>query len=114
MVFCVASMASREASRLNFARLPDALLGALHYGVYPWRVLRPRSTKPAATVLICRSTASEDVRCAYALIYLRPACRKTDRKTSRGPPQRSTRRLQEQPAFYLWENFEEFWAACFK
>ena len=81
-------------------------------GVYPWRVLRPRSTKTAATVLL-QSTAfgGRPVRlCAYLIAA---ACRKTDRKTSRGPPQRSTGRLEEQPALYLSEKFEGFWAACF-
>ena len=34
MVFCVASMASREASRLNFVRLPDPLF----YVLLLWRL----------------------------------------------------------------------------
>ena len=68
MVFCVASMASREASRLNFARLPDALF----YVLLLWR-LSVGLAAPALDEDGCDSTIagpqrSEDVRCAYALI----------------------------------------------
>ena len=65
---CVASMASREASRLNFARLPDALF----YVLLLWR-LSVGLAAPALDEDGCDSTyagpqRSEDARCANALI----------------------------------------------
>ena len=77
-------------------------------GVYPWGLLRPRSTKTAATVLM---QVHSDRRTPGVPMRLSNCGRKTDRKTSRGPPQRSTRRLKQKPAFYLCEKFEEFWAS---
>ena len=77
-------------------------------GVYPWRVLRPRSTKTAATVLVQAHSVRRTSGAPMRLSEIAAACRKTDRKTSRGPPQRSTGRLKEKPALYLWEEFEEF------
>ena len=77
-------------------------------GVYPWRVLLPRSTKTAATVLVQVYSVRRTSGAPMRLSEIAAACRKTDRKTSRGPPQRSTGRLKEKPALYLWEEFEEF------
>ena len=85
-------------------------LCAATMGVDPWRVLLPRSTKTAATVLM---QVHSDRRTPGVPMRLSNCGRKTDRKTSRGPPQRSTGRLEEQPALYLSEKFEGFWAACF-
>ncbi len=58
-----------RVARLNFVRLPDALFMCCYYGVYPWRWLRPRSTKTAATVLLQVTQRSEDVgaRRAYLI-----------------------------------------------
>jgi len=42
-----------------------------YYGVYPWRVLRPRSTKPAATELLHTSGACGSFACADKRINLR-------------------------------------------
>ena len=46
-----------------------------YYGVYPWRLLRPRSTKTtAATVLVQVTQRSEDVgaRRAYLIAPAQP------------------------------------------
>ena len=88
-------------------------LCAATMGVDPWRVLLPRSTKTAATVLVQVYSVRRTSGAPMRLSEIAAACRKTDRKTSRGPPQRSTGRLEEQPALYLSEKFEGFWAACF-
>ena len=70
--------------------------------------LLPRSTKTAATVLVQVYSVRRTSGAPMRLSEIAAACRKTDRKTSRGPPQRSTGRLKEKPALYLWEEFEEF------
>ena len=56
-----------------------------YYGVDPWRVLLPRSTKTAATVLVqVYSVRRTSVRlCAYLKLRL-PAAKRTS-KTSCGP-----------------------------
>ena len=101
-------MASREASRLNFVRLPDALFMCCYYGVYPWRLLRPRSTKTAATVLV-QVHQVRRLRVPFALPINLPS--PTAKRTAAGVLRRQTRtrRLQEQPVLYLQTQFEQFW-----
>ena len=110
MVFCVASMASREASRLNFARLPDALF----YVLLRWRL----SVVLAAPALDTKTAVSSNfktcfvrrlVRCPVRLSILRLPYRKTDRFCGALQGLSRTRRLKEQPALYLWAQFEQFW-----
>ena len=99
-------MASREASRLNFARLPDALFMCCYYGVYPWRWLLPRSTKTAATVLVQVHDVRR-LRVRRALPIYLPQLLLTGRIFCRAHRLSRTRRLKEQAAFYLCGKFEE-------
>ena len=78
MVFCVASMASREASRLNFARLPDALF----YVLLLWRLSVARAA-PALDEDGCEqefhSLLRSEVRpVRRAPIYIAAAAKRTD------------------------------------
>ena len=82
-------------------------------GVYPWRWLRPRSTKTAASSNFTACFVRRLVRCAVRLSILRLPYRKTDRFCGALQGLSRTRRLKEQPALYLWEKFEEFWQAGF-
>ena len=78
-------------------------------GVYPWRWLRPRSTKTAASSNFTACFVRRLVRCAVRLSILRLPYRKTDRFCGALQGLSRTRRLKEQPALYLWAQFEQFW-----
>ena len=81
---------------------------ALHDGVYPWR-LCPRSTKTAVSSTFTACFVRRLVRCAVRLSILRLPYRKTDRFCGALQGLSRTRRLKEQPALYLWAQFEQFW-----
>ena len=106
-------MASREASRLNFARLPDALFfGALAPRAASYAVCAALEEFRAAAGLSQQQFVRKlRVRCALP-IYL-PQLLLTGRIFCRAHRLSRTRHLKEQAAFYLWEKFEEFWEAAF-
>ena len=83
-----------------------------YYGVYPWRLLFPRSTKTAATVLVQVHDVRR-LRVRRALPIYLPQLLLTGRIFCRAHRLSRTRHLKEQAAFYLWEKFEEFWEAAF-
>ena len=106
---CVGSMASREASRLNFARLPDALF----YVLLRWRL----SVVLAAPALDTKTAVSSNfktcfvrrlVRCPVRLSILRLPYRKTDRFCGALQGLSRTRRLKEQAVSYLSYQFKQF------
>ena len=72
-----------------------------YYGVYPWRVLRPRSTKTAASRNFTACFVRRFVRCAVRLSILRLPYRKTDRFCGALQGLSRTRRLKEQAVSYL-------------
>ena len=78
-------------------------------GVYPWGLLRPRSTKTAVTVLLQVHSVRRTSGAPMRLSILRCLPQNGPQSDLRRG-QRSTRRLQEQPVFYLWGKFEGFWA----
>ena len=100
-------MASREASRLNFARLPDALF----YVLLLWR-LSVALAAPALDEDGCDSTCAHvhsvrKLRVRWHCQSIAPNNLLTGRIFCRAHRLSRTRRLKEQAAFYLCGKFEE-------
>ena len=78
-----------------------------YYGVYPWRVLLPRSTKTAATVLVhVHSVRRTSVRLRLSIIKLRSAAAETDLRRGVLQGRRAPVACKSSPSFTFSRNLK--------